>query len=745
MVSIRGYTSFVPIAKGGFSQVFEAVQAEDRLRRKVAVKVLSVDNQAVIDRNQFTNECRALGEVSDHPNIITVFDSGFTDRGYPFIAMELCDTDLARRITDQPNRCIDPRQVVDIGARIATALAHAHKKGILHRDIKPQNILFNEHGVRLTDFGIASLPGDAKTEQSWALSRHYAAPEVLDEEPYTEASDLYSLGATLYTALDGRRPFDVAERNQPEQVAARIRNEPVPAFSAQEVPNSVTRAIESLLAKHPQDRPRSAEDVAHRFEELARQLDGLPTAVAAPLAAPESGRSGVSYSSSPSSSRRAVDSNDEEQLTETTTARDRSARPTSDFEEAPRDRRAVRGFAAAAAVIVLGIASVFFFGGTDEPECPPECEPEIVEAPAPVVGNPELPSDIRRELVEDDQGDRLVISWDAIGDDQTYRVYPTRPATDVLFYPADTPPIEIPLTQLLGTEHCFEFEAIANGRGTRSEKICPDPISTVEPEVPKTIAEELGEIEFRQFWLELSTSVPRLGDSLANENEQFTVFVPSAEELREFRALLPRDKDDVYLETLEFHVLESALGVDDLLPGVSLTTQAGVLLVGQDGSLPNDATIARKIETANGVIYVLDGLMLPPGVQVLEDAERATADLNDLFRLEPIQFDADDDVILPSSIPTLERAVAIFQEVPEGSRLEIQGHTDSEGSAAYNLELGQRRADSVRSFLIANGVEESMLVATSRGEDELKVDPEQTEADKAANRRIEWFVISIPG
>lgn len=278
-VQIDRYENLTPIGFGGFSQVYEAWQP--KFNRKVAVKVLTLKAGLDIDQQAFELECRAMGSVSEHPHIVTVYDSGSTDDGHPFITMELYQETLQDRILSRGALPIE--EVLNIGVLLCGALQRAHDAKILHRDIKPQNIFFSAYGTpALGDFGIASLASDRGSQESAGMSMHYAAPEVIEGERPSVESDLYSLGATLYTALARHRPFHRSQGESDASLIQRIRTDTPPAITAQQVPRRLEAAILGLLVKHRNDRPRSALEVANILREQQTSL-GLP-ATAVPLA-----------------------------------------------------------------------------------------------------------------------------------------------------------------------------------------------------------------------------------------------------------------------------------------------------------------------------------------------------------------------------------------------------------------------------------------------------------------------------
>jgi hypothetical protein len=203
---IPGLTDWRPLARGGFAVVWEARQAT--LDRLVAVKVDQRRLDAEPERLRFLREAGAAGQMSGHPGIVTVHDAGILADDRPYLVMELCPGGSLTRYLDAAARPSAER-VREIGVRIADALAATHARGVLHRDVKPANILVDAYDrVGLADFGLAALPGPGTTEEEafQGVTPAYTAPEALLRRPPTPAGDVYSLAATLYALLAGRPP-----------------------------------------------------------------------------------------------------------------------------------------------------------------------------------------------------------------------------------------------------------------------------------------------------------------------------------------------------------------------------------------------------------------------------------------------------------------------------------------------------------------------------------------------------------
>jgi ATP/maltotriose-dependent transcriptional regulator MalT/serine/threonine protein kinase len=276
-----GFEDVAEIGRGGFGVVYRC--AQPLLDRAVAVKVLTADlDPENLDR--FLREQHAMGRLSGHPNIVTILQIGTTTSGRPFIVMPYHAKNSLEALIRRHGP-LDWRETLRIGVRLAGALDAAHSAGILHRDVKPGNILLTEYGEpELTDFGIARIAGGFQTATGVITgSPAFTAPEVLEGSTPTPASDVYSLGATLFCALTGHAAF---ERRSGEQVVAqfiRITSQPVPDLREQGFPAEVAAVIERAMARDPAARPDSMAALGDELREIQRILGTAVDEMARPV------------------------------------------------------------------------------------------------------------------------------------------------------------------------------------------------------------------------------------------------------------------------------------------------------------------------------------------------------------------------------------------------------------------------------------------------------------------------------
>ena len=271
------YAVLDALGKGGMARVY--LVRDEVLSRDVALKVLweqYADDEAFVER--FRREARSAASLN-HPSIVQVYDQGRAhEDGTYYIAMEYVPGGtLKERIKREGP--LDHREAAGIAVRVAEALQTAHGRGIVHRDIKPQNVLLTSSGeAKVADFGIAwAASSKTITETNLVLGTSaYMSPEQVRGERVGPASDLYSLGVVLYEMLTGEQPF---RADDPIATAMKHLEEPVPhpGRANPAVPGGLDALVVKLLAKNPEDRYASAAALA---EDLLRVRDGLP-----PLAA----------------------------------------------------------------------------------------------------------------------------------------------------------------------------------------------------------------------------------------------------------------------------------------------------------------------------------------------------------------------------------------------------------------------------------------------------------------------------
>jgi serine/threonine protein kinase len=249
------------LGDGGMAKVLLAHDVE--LGREVAVKLL--DELLAADesfRARFAREARVAAGLS-HPNVVTVFDVGEAD-GCPFIVMELV---TGRTLEERLRRegTLSANDVLAIARQVCAGLEHAHANGLVHRDLKPGNLIEREDGtVKIADFGIArAVEGTEFTETGTIVgTAAYLAPEQAEAGVVTPATDLFALGVVLYELLTGRQPWKV---DSLAALAGR-REAPPPELPA-DTPPGLRAAIERCLRPDPEDRPSSAAEVARLLDD----------------------------------------------------------------------------------------------------------------------------------------------------------------------------------------------------------------------------------------------------------------------------------------------------------------------------------------------------------------------------------------------------------------------------------------------------------------------------------------------
>ncbi len=266
---LPGFTYIDVLGSGGFADVYLYEQALPK--RRVAVKVLLTERMSSGSVAEFTAEANVMAMLSTHPAIVTIYQAGVAQDGRPYLVMEYCPKpNLQVRYRREPFSIAESLRV---GVQVAAAVETAHRAGVLHRDIKPANILVTEYNrPALTDFGIASTT--AAAAESAGLSIPWSPPESFADQPRSDQrSDVYALGATVYTLLAGRSPFDQpGQRNTAAELIQRIERAPLPPLGRADVPASLARALERAMAKSPADRYESAIAFARALQKVQIEL-----------------------------------------------------------------------------------------------------------------------------------------------------------------------------------------------------------------------------------------------------------------------------------------------------------------------------------------------------------------------------------------------------------------------------------------------------------------------------------------
>jgi Tol biopolymer transport system component len=289
---LGAYEIVGPLGAGGMGEVYRA--RDTRLERSVAIKILPADVAGKEDRRaRFDREARAVAGLN-HPHICALYDIG-SEAGVDYIVMELLDGEsLAKRLERGP---LTIQETLRYGIEIAEALSAAHRSGVVHRDLKPGNIVLTKTGAKLLDFGLASVESHGLSEQDATTTMaitaegsivgtwQYMAPEQLEGKKADARSDVFAFGAVLYEMATGRQAFKGS--SAASLVGAIMSADPPPISTLRpgmgDVPPALDRAIRQCLAKDPDERWQSAADLARELRWILES--GSQAGVPAPLAA----------------------------------------------------------------------------------------------------------------------------------------------------------------------------------------------------------------------------------------------------------------------------------------------------------------------------------------------------------------------------------------------------------------------------------------------------------------------------
>ena len=268
------YEIVAPLGAGGMGEVYRA--SDTRLDRIVAIKILPEHLSGPEDRQRFDREARTISSLS-HPNVCHLYDVGQQD-GTMFLVMEYLEGEtLADRLRKGP---LPLDQVLKVGMEICAGLEAAHKKGVIHRDLKPGNIMLTKAGAKLMDFGLAkpvqAIPASALTKTLTSPNHpvtvegmvlgtfQYMSPEQVEGRDADPRSDIFALGAVLYEMVTGKPAFE--GKTAASTMGAVLAAQPKPVSSYQPMtPPALDYAIRTCLAKDPDERWQSAADVGRQL------------------------------------------------------------------------------------------------------------------------------------------------------------------------------------------------------------------------------------------------------------------------------------------------------------------------------------------------------------------------------------------------------------------------------------------------------------------------------------------------
>lgn len=384
---IPGFAFVEHLGSGGFADVF--LYEQQWPRQRVAVKVVRPD-VPLTEREKylFTAEANAMARLADHPYIVSVITAGVTaEGGRPFLVMRYCPPpDLGIRVRSNPMAPVD---AVSTGIKLASAIETAHRSGILHRDIKPSNVLVTSyHEPALTDFGIAGHVADVEGDNDVRISYPWSPPELLDGRSNgSVASDVYSLGATIWHLLVGRSPFSIPSGdNSTRALSARILHAAPPATQRPDVPPALDRLLQQCLAKRPEHRPASALELARALQRIESAAGWPRTAVAVEGDRPDASVAAPNVSESPEDATAmkpvtVISASGPRRIA----AQDPSPDPAGGDGDKPRTSTLV--WAAIGVAVVALVVGFLVLGGGDREDDPGVVVPTESQTPSPLISD----------------------------------------------------------------------------------------------------------------------------------------------------------------------------------------------------------------------------------------------------------------------------------------------------------------------------------------------------------------------
>ena len=282
--SITGYTIIERLGTGGFASVYLATRDPDADAAdgddggQVAIKILHAHSSNEGDLRRFERERVTMRAFTTHPNIVSVYDSGETEDGSHYTVLEFVEGGSVRD-TLKDQGAIHWSDATRIAVQVCSALDAAHRSGVLHRDVKPANILLSNDDVKLSDFGIARLIGQSQVTAAQSIigTLAYTPPEMFHDASFDGRGDIYQLGITMYEMLLGRAPFTSAAAENKAAIIRRIIEKPAPPLAPFDIPQQLSDLLDEVLSKDPADRPQTARRLGERLNEIERDLGRTPT------------------------------------------------------------------------------------------------------------------------------------------------------------------------------------------------------------------------------------------------------------------------------------------------------------------------------------------------------------------------------------------------------------------------------------------------------------------------------------
>lgn len=273
---LDGYTYVRPLGSGGFADVF--LYQQSMPRRTVAVKALLSTVSSVDVREMFLSETMLMAQLAAHPSVLTVYEASIAPDGRPYLVMEHCPTSYGQRFRTET---IPVTEVLQVAIAVGSVLETAHRDGVLHRDIKPGNILVTSYGKPvLADFGIASTIARSERQEAVGMSIPWSAPEMIAGTTKGNVhTEVYAFAATIYSLLAGRSPFErPGEEVSRDTVLKRIvGRHSAPPTGRADVPPTLERILARGLAKKPADRPASILEMLREVQLAEVELGMRPS------------------------------------------------------------------------------------------------------------------------------------------------------------------------------------------------------------------------------------------------------------------------------------------------------------------------------------------------------------------------------------------------------------------------------------------------------------------------------------